>query len=64
MTEVQARPGANAYGYFDEAALEYVITRPDTPTPWLNYIGEGRYGGIVRTPAAATRSTAIRAIDV
>ena len=47
MTEVQARPGANAYGYFDVAAREYVITRPDTPTPWLNYIGEGRYGGIV-----------------
>jgi len=42
-----ARPGANAYGYFDEAAREFVITRPDTPTPWLNYIGEGRYGGIV-----------------
>jgi len=47
MSEVQARPGANAYGYFDVAAREYVITRPDTPTPWLNYIGEGRYGGIV-----------------
>jgi cellobiose phosphorylase len=43
----KARTGANAYGYFDEAAREYVITRPDTPTPWLNYIGEGRYGGIV-----------------
>ena len=39
--------GANAYGYFDEAAREYVITRPDTPTPWINYLGEGRYGGIV-----------------
>ena len=47
MAEVKAAPGANAYGYFDEAAREYVITRPDTPTPWLNYIGEGRYGGIV-----------------
>jgi cellobiose phosphorylase len=47
LTDVQERPGANAYGYFDEAAREYVITRPDTPTPWLNYIGEGRYGGIV-----------------
>ncbi len=42
-----AHVGANEYGYFDEAAREYVITRPDTPTPWLNYIGEGRYGGIV-----------------
>src|ERR1035437_8471462 len=42
-----APPGPNAYGYFDEAAREYVITRPDTPTPWINYLGEGRYGGIV-----------------
>ena len=47
MGQDKARTGANAYGYFDEAAREYVITRPDTPTPWLNYIGEGRYGGIV-----------------
>lgn len=35
------------YGYFDEGASEYVITRPDTPTPWINYIGSGKYGGIV-----------------
>jgi cellobiose phosphorylase len=38
---------ANPYGYFDAEAREYVITRPDTPTPWFNYIGEGRYGGII-----------------
>lgn len=37
----------NAYGYFDEVTGEYVITRPDTPTPWMNYIGEGGYGGII-----------------
>ena len=37
----------NAYGYFDEQSGEFVITRPDTPTPWMNYIGEGQYGGIV-----------------
>jgi cellobiose phosphorylase len=43
----EGHPGTNEYGYFDEAAREYVITRPDTPTPWINYIGEGRYGGIV-----------------
>ena len=47
MSQEKARVGANAYGYFDEAAREYVITRPDTPTPWINYIGQGRYGGIV-----------------
>ena len=27
------------YGYFDEKAKEYVITRPDTPRPWANYLG-------------------------
>ncbi len=41
------RIGENPYGYFDGTAREYVITRPDTPTPWMNYIGDGRYGGIV-----------------
>jgi len=35
------------YGYFDQRNREYVITRPDTPTPWINYIGSGKYGGIV-----------------
>ncbi|MBO3839836.1 MAG: glycosyl transferase family 36 [Thermoproteota archaeon] len=35
------------YGYFDKRTGEYVITRPDTPTPWINYIGQGGYGGIV-----------------
>ena len=38
---------ANPYGYYDPGAREYVITRPDTPTPWTNYLGQGRYGGIV-----------------
>jgi len=27
------------YGYFDDGAREYVITRPDTPSPWINYLG-------------------------
>ena len=35
------------YGYFDKKSREYVVTRPDTPTPWINYIGSGKYGGIV-----------------
>ena len=39
--------GRTPYGYVDEEAREYVVTRPDTPTPWINYLGEGRYGGIV-----------------
>ena len=27
------------YGYFDDPASEFVITRPDTPYPWINYLG-------------------------
>ena len=44
---VSARLAESAYGYFDADAREFVITRPDTPTPWLNYLGAGGYGGIV-----------------
>ena len=35
------------FGRFDIEKNEYVIERPDTPTPWINYIGGGQYGGIV-----------------
>ncbi len=35
------------YGHFDPAAREYVITRPETPRPWSNYLGSRRYGGII-----------------
>ena len=24
------------YGHFDDERREYVITRPDTPRPWVN----------------------------
>ncbi len=27
------------YGHFDDVRREYVITRPDTPLPWINYLG-------------------------
>ncbi len=39
------------YGYFDEAAKEYVITRPDTPAPWANYLGSPEYGAIISNNA-------------
>lgn len=40
------------YGYFDDIAREYVVERPDTPVPWINYIGSRRYGGIITNNAA------------
>lgn len=42
------------YGYFDEEKKEYVITRPDTPAPWVNYLGSPEYGAIVSNNAGDT----------
>ena len=39
------------YGYFDEKAKEYVITRPDTPSAWANYLGSPEYGAIISNNA-------------
>ena len=39
------------YGYFDDEQREYVITRPDTPAPWVNYLGSPEYGAIVSNNA-------------
>lgn len=33
-------------GYFSEDDREYIITRPDTPRPWANYLTNGRYCAI------------------
>ena len=35
------------YGYFDDAAREYVITTPQTPLPWINYLGCNDFFSIV-----------------
>ena len=39
------------YGYFDEENREYVVTRPDTPAPWANYLGSPEYGAILSNNA-------------
>lgn len=39
------------YGYFDDQPREYVITRPDTPLPWINYLGTEAYFGIISNTA-------------
>jgi N,N'-diacetylchitobiose phosphorylase len=39
------------YGYFDDNAKEYVITRPDTPLSWSNYLGSTEYGAIITNNA-------------
>ena len=39
------------YGFFDDAQREYVIQRPDTPAPWVNYLGSPEYGAIISNNA-------------
>ena len=39
------------YGYFDDKNREYVIERPDTPAPWVNYLGSPEYGAIISNNA-------------
>jgi cellobiose phosphorylase len=39
------------YGHFDDVRREYVITRPDTPLPWINYLGSEEYFGIISNTA-------------
>jgi len=39
------------YGYFDDNAKEYVITRPDTPQSWSNYLGSTEYGAVITNNA-------------
>ena len=35
------------YGYFDDSSREYVINQPNTPLPWINYLGSEDYFGII-----------------
>ncbi len=39
------------FGHFDDQRREYVITRPDTPLPWINYLGSEEYFGIISNTA-------------
>jgi cellobiose phosphorylase len=39
------------YGHFDDERREYVITRPDTPLPWINYLGSEEFFGLISNTA-------------
>jgi cellobiose phosphorylase len=48
----QERRSRTEYGTFDDRAREYIITRPDTPLPWINYLGAEDYIGIISNTGA------------
>jgi len=35
------------FGHFDDLAREYVITNPRTPYPWINYLGNEDFFGLI-----------------
>ncbi|HAQ38129.1 MAG TPA: glycosyl transferase, partial [Saprospirales bacterium] len=39
------------FGYFDDKNKEYVITRPDTPWPWINYLGNHEFFSLISNTA-------------
>jgi cellobiose phosphorylase len=41
----------NPFGHFDDTHREYVITRPDTPLPWINYLSSDEFFGIISNTA-------------
>lgn len=40
------------YGYFDNENREYVVTKPDTPMSWINYLGTPEYGALISNNAS------------
>ena len=39
------------FGYFDDVNKEYVITTPQTPYPWINYLGNETFFGLISNTA-------------
>jgi len=42
------------FGYFDTGNREYVITHPELPQPWHNYMSNGRHVGLVTHTGGGT----------
>ena len=43
--------GENEYGFFDDDAREYVVTNPQTPYPWINYLGSEDFFSLISNTA-------------
>ena len=39
------------FGYFDDVNKEYVITQPNTPYPWINYLGTQEFFSLISNTA-------------
>ncbi len=41
----------NCYGHYDDAHREFVITDPETPFPWINYLGNEDFFSLISNTA-------------
>lgn len=39
------------FGYFNDEGKEYVIEHPNTPLPWINYLGTEKFFGLISNTA-------------
>ena len=39
------------FGYFDDAAREFVTVTPATPYPWINYLGNNDFFSLISNTA-------------
>ena len=51
MNQLCTSTRMNSFGHFDDASREYVITRPDTPWPWINYMGTEDFFSLISNTA-------------
>jgi len=43
----RAQPKEKTFGHFDQENQEYVITNPNTPAPWINYLGLEKFFSLI-----------------
>ncbi|MEE4219390.1 MAG: glycosyl hydrolase family 65 protein [Xanthomonadales bacterium] len=51
MPEPHIQPEDKRFGHFDDARREYVITNPQTPYPWINYLGSEKFFSLISQTA-------------
>jgi cellobiose phosphorylase len=39
------------YGHFDDKNREYVVETPNTPSPWINYLGDDSFFSLISNTA-------------
>ena len=52
------------FGHFDDQNREYVITDPATPFPWINYLGNEDFFGLISNTAGMPSSVVSRATAI